>query len=126
MRIPPGLYRLMAYSCICVLFINSLYGQSLLFSKLDASHGLSDNNARTLAIDKNGFLWIGTSQGLNLYDGYAVRTYFREHNPELASDIIVEVKCDSKNNIWIGTPEAVSWLDINRRFHRVALDHTIQ
>ncbi|RYY29738.1 MAG: GAF domain-containing protein [Chitinophagaceae bacterium] len=125
MEISRKLYRLLAYSCICLLFANTLYGQSLLFSKLNASHGLSDNNARTLTIDKNGFLWIGTSQGLNLYDGYNVRPYFREHNPELASDVIVEVKADSKNNVWIGTPDGVSWLDKNRRFHRVTLEDTL-
>ncbi|HTE25304.1 two-component regulator propeller domain-containing protein [Flavitalea sp.] len=126
MRISRKLYRLLAYSCICLLHINMLYGQSLLFSKLNASHGLSENNARTLTIDKNGFLWIGTSQGLNLYDGYTVRTYFKEHNPELPSDVIVEVKADSKNNVWIGTPEGASWLDKNRRFHRVTINDTLQ
>ena len=120
------LYRFMTFGCICMFFTNMVYGQSLLFSKLNASHGLSDNNARTLTIDKNGFLWIGTSQGLNLYDGYAVRTYFKEHNPELPSDFIVEVKADSKNNVWIGTPEGATWLDKNRRFHRVTLEDTLQ
>ncbi|MHA4843149.1 two-component regulator propeller domain-containing protein [Flavitalea antarctica] len=126
MSIPVRLYRLVAYSCICLLSFNRLYGQSLLFSKLNATHGLSENNARTLTIDKNGFLWIGTSQGLNLYDGYKIRTYFKEHNPELPSDVIVEVKADSKNNIWIGTPEGASWLDKNRRFHRVTLNDTLK
>src|SRR5687768_13143731 len=48
MRFCHPLYRFLTYSCICMLFTNMLYGQSLLFSKLNASHGLSDNNARTL------------------------------------------------------------------------------
>jgi ligand-binding sensor domain-containing protein/putative methionine-R-sulfoxide reductase with GAF domain len=120
------LYRFLTYSCICLFGFSGLYGQSLLFSRINTSHGLSDNNARTLTIDKNGFLWIGTSQGLNLYDGYTVTTFVKEHNPELASDVIIEVKADSKNNIWIGTPEGSSWLDKNRAFHRITLGDTIK
>ncbi|RYG06102.1 MAG: GAF domain-containing protein [Chitinophagaceae bacterium] len=121
----PLLYWLVTY-CICLLLTNGLYGQSFLFSKINAAHGLSDNNARTLAIDKNGFLWIGTSQGLNMYDGYTVTTYLKEHNRELPSDLILEVKSDSRNNIWIGTNQGASWLDKNRRFHRITLDDTVR
>jgi len=123
---PRTLYRLLTYSCIGLLLINGLYGQSFLFSKINTSHGLSDNNARTITIDKNGFLWIGTSQGLNVYDGYSVTTFLKEHNPELAGDLILEVKSDSKNRVWIGTPEGTSWLDKNRRFHRVTLEDTLK
>ncbi|RYF97183.1 MAG: GAF domain-containing protein, partial [Chitinophagaceae bacterium] len=119
------LYVILAYSCISLFFENGLYGQSLLFSKINTSHGLSDNNARTLTIDKNGFLWIGTSQGLNMYDGYSVVSYFKEQNPELASDLILEVRADSDNMVWIGTPDGASWLDKNRSFHRIVIADTL-
>ncbi len=120
------LYPLLSICCIGLLCAGHLPAQTFLFSKLSASQGLSDNNARALAIDKNGFLWIGTSQGLNKYDGYNVNTYLREHNPELASDIILDVKCDGQDRIWIGTPEGASWLDQRRILRRVALNDTLQ
>ncbi len=119
------LCRSLTYCCGLLLLASQVSAQTFLFSKLTTSNGLSDNNARALTIDKNGFLWIGTSQGLNKYDGYNVNTYLKEHNSNLASDIITDVKCDSKNRIWIGTPSGASWLDQNRSFHRVILEDSI-
>jgi ligand-binding sensor domain-containing protein/putative methionine-R-sulfoxide reductase with GAF domain len=40
--------------------------------------------------------------------------------------MILELKADSKNRVWIGTPEGASWLDKNRNFHRVTLEDTIK
>ncbi|RYY28028.1 MAG: GAF domain-containing protein [Chitinophagaceae bacterium] len=119
-------YWLISLCCVCMLCAGHTHAQSFLFSKLTASHGLSDNNARALVIDNNGFLWIGTSQGLNKYDGYNVNTYLKEHNPDLASDMILDVKCDKLNRIWIGTPEGASWLDQRRIFRRVILGDSIK
>lgn len=101
-------------------------GQSLLFSNLNTSDGLSDNNARSITIDKNGFLWIGTSRGLNVYDGYNIVSFFKERHPEMPSNVILHLITDSHNRIWIGTPSGAAWLDENRRFHRVSVSDTIQ
>jgi len=78
-----------------------------------------------MAIDKNGFLWVGTFNGLNLYDGYGVTTYTREDFPELASNNIIHITCDSRNRLWLASLEGVSWLDEKRKIHRVLLQDTI-
>lgn len=76
-------------------------------------------------IDKKGFLWIGTVSGLNVYDGYTVTSYKRNTQPEMASNNIIHLTCDSRNRVWLGTPDGVTWLDENRKFHRVILQDTI-
>ena len=112
-------------ACLLTLACNALRAQSILFSHLNTSHGLSDNYARSIAVDNNGFLWIGTSAGLNVYDGYAVTTYHQDRYPALASDIILHLACDSRNRVWIGTPAGASWLDDRRNFHRVTILDTL-
>ena len=96
------------------------------FNHLNTSNGLSDNNVRCMAVDHNGFLWIGTVDGLNRYDGYGITTYTREKEPALASDYISDIYCDDqRHRLWIANFSGASWLDDNRRFHKVILNDTI-
>ena len=78
-----------------------------------------------VAIDKNGYLWIGTVDGLNVYDGYVVTSFKKESHPEIASNNVIHLTCDSKNRIWLGTHDGITWMDENRKFHRVILEDTI-
>lgn len=102
--------------------VSIAHSQSMLFSRLNTSQGLSENNARCLTIDKNGFLWIGTSDGLNVYDGYTTTSFHKQDFPALSSNVILHLITDSRNRIWIGTPDGANWLDENRNFHSVKLD----
>jgi len=71
---------------------------------LTIKDGLSDGSVTCLLQDKKGFIWIGTSDGLNKYDGYQISVY--KHNPQQANSIGSNfIRClyeDSKNNLWIG------------------------
>jgi len=109
----------------CFLFLVSAKAQPLSFHNVNTSDGLSENNVRSVAIDKNGYLWIGTVDGLNVYDGYVVTTFKKETHPEIASNNVIHLTCDSKNRIWLGTHEGITWMDENRKFHRVILQDTI-
>jgi ligand-binding sensor domain-containing protein/putative methionine-R-sulfoxide reductase with GAF domain len=120
------LKRITLYGVCWLLALSaSVQGQSLLFSRLNSSNGLSDNNARCIAIDNNGFLWIGTNAGLNVYDGYKVTTFTRDRHPEMASDLVLHLISDSHNRIWMGFQEGAAWLDEDRKFHRILLYDSI-
>jgi ligand-binding sensor domain-containing protein/putative methionine-R-sulfoxide reductase with GAF domain/anti-sigma regulatory factor (Ser/Thr protein kinase) len=109
----------------CFLLLIKTGAQPLSFHHVNTSDGLSENNVRSVAIDKSGYLWIGTVDGLNVYDGYAVRSFKKDNYPEMASNDVIHLTCDSKNRIWFGSYEGVTWLDEKRKFHRVVLNDTV-
>lgn len=82
----------------------------LAFDKLSISDGLSNNSVSSIIQDKEGFIWIGTSEGLNRYDGSAFRKF--EHDPAQPSSLIHNaITCqfvDVDGNLWIGTNEGIS------------------
>ncbi|MFZ9388222.1 MAG: two-component regulator propeller domain-containing protein [Chitinophagaceae bacterium] len=101
-------------------------GQETVFSNISTINGLSDNFIRSIETDQNGFLWIGTNEGLNSYDGYSVTHYSQESFPEIPDKTIIHLFCDSRNRVWMGSKEGVAWADENRRFHRLFLQDTIR
>ncbi len=96
--------------------------QNLTFHHLHKSNGLSSYAATCAVTDKNGFLWIGTNNGLNRYDGKTVDIYLKNNEPSLLSNQIAELFCDSYNRIWVCTPQGVSMVDSNRQFHIIKPD----
>jgi ligand-binding sensor domain-containing protein/serine phosphatase RsbU (regulator of sigma subunit) len=92
-----------------ILFLNLgfVYSQNseINISKFSIEDGLSQNQISDIIQDSNGFLWIGTQDGLNKYDGYSFKVY--RHNPLDSNSISSNrIKCiieDYMGNIWIGT-----------------------
>jgi len=109
----------------CFLVLIKTEAQTVSFHHVNTSDGLSENNVRSVAIDKNGFLWIGTIDGLNVYDGYTVTAYKKEDHAEMASNNVIHLTCDSRNRIWLGTTEGITWVDARRNFHRVILNDSV-
>lgn len=73
------------------------------FRRFSVDEGLSNNRVHSICQDKFGFLWFGTSDGLNRYDGYANKIY--KHSSDEASIISNDIRvtfCDSHGNLWIG------------------------
>lgn len=67
--------------------------------------GLSQNRITTTFTDQRGFLWVGTIDGLNRFDGYDFRIYryVPMDSSSLSSDYIRCITEDSFGNLWIGT-----------------------
>ena len=67
--------------------------------------GLSQGYISGITQDHFGFMWLGTFNGLNRYDGYKTTTY--THDPDdsnsISGDNITTVLTDSKNRLWVGT-----------------------
>jgi len=84
---------------------SSSLGQSINFEHLAVEQGLSQNNITCILQDTYGFLWIGTEDGLNKYDGYKF-TVFR-HDPDdsssLKSNWITSLYEDQSGVLWITT-----------------------
>lgn len=80
---------------------------------LNIESGLSQSLVSALLVDEYGFLWIGTQDGLNKYDGYSFTKY--RNNPldtaSLCNNNINAICEDANGNLWIGTREGLSFLN---------------
>ena len=95
-----------------IFFINFLgimnvvsFSQNVKFKKISIDDGLSQASVNALFQDSEGFIWIGTQDGLNRYDGYHIKTFKTDQNNEnsLSSN---EINClfeDKNGIIFIGT-----------------------
>lgn len=77
----------------------------LRFERLTLENGLSQNAVLALFQDRQGFLWIGTQDGLNRYDGYGYTIYKNDpQNPNsLSQNSILAILQDRQGNLWAGT-----------------------
>lgn len=75
------------------------------FVHLTRDQGLSDNTVEAIAEDRRGFMWFGTADGLNRYDGQSFVTYrHRADDPTSLSDsFIFSLFLDSAGDFWVGT-----------------------
>jgi signal transduction histidine kinase/DNA-binding response OmpR family regulator/ligand-binding sensor domain-containing protein len=92
----------------CTLFfLNQLIYAQWRLNQIAGEDGLSQNTIRSIIQDKNGFIWIGTYNGINKYDGYTMHHYnYVASNKGLSSNIIVKLFEDREGYIWAGTTDA--------------------
>ncbi|MGB7136066.1 MAG: two-component regulator propeller domain-containing protein [Acidobacteriaceae bacterium] len=70
--------------------------------------GLPENSVQAIAQTTNGFLWMGTQEGLTRFDGAHFVTYTRHSAGGLASDFIQALAADPDGSLWIGTNSGLS------------------
>ena len=85
---------------------------------------LSDNKFQAICEDMSGFIWIGTENGLNRYDGYNFRQFFHDDNDSLSllSNYIRSLYTDKDGTLWIGTNRGLQYLNPSEKtFHTVPI-----
>ncbi|MFV8465510.1 hybrid sensor histidine kinase/response regulator transcription factor [Flavobacterium sp. LB1P62] len=91
------------FSLLVSAVFTPCFGQSqVLFNKINQTNGLSNDRVRSIVKEKNGFVWIGTENGLNRYDGNKIKTYNKQ-NSVLSANDISDLLIDHKGKIWIAT-----------------------
>jgi ligand-binding sensor domain-containing protein/signal transduction histidine kinase/DNA-binding response OmpR family regulator len=100
------------FLCLVLLLalpeVASANSENLRFTNLTMENGLSSNNffaSDTILQDSRGYLWFGTIDGLNRYDGYEFKHYRHQaSNPEsLTSNFIQAIFEDSQAGLWVLT-----------------------
>ena len=100
--------KLLAY-IFCAILTSNLFGQinstSFNFNHFTTQNGLSSNSINTIIQDKKGFLWLGTEDGLNRFDGYTFKVYRnkRGNKNSLSNNFIWSLCEDNDGMIWIAT-----------------------
>ncbi|GAO42291.1 hybrid sensor histidine kinase/response regulator transcription factor [Flavihumibacter petaseus] len=77
---------------------------------LGIEQGLSNNAVRCIFKDHSGFMWFGTYDGLNRYDGNSFKTFrniFRDTN-SLVNNWVTAIAEDRQFNVWVGTRQGIS------------------
>ena len=87
-----------------------LYFDRILSENMRIEKGLSQNTVNSILQDSDGFMWFGTWDGLNRYDGYEFLLYNKEHGLSNENIRSIHQKGDT---LWIGTEEGLSLLDMS-------------
>jgi len=79
--------------------------RNIQLSTLSVSDGLSQATVNAIAQDRQGFVWFGTQEGLNRYDGYEFKVYQKDSAQphSLSHDWVWTVYADNHGRLWVGT-----------------------
>ncbi len=86
------------------------------FNNLTIKDGLTSNIITCIYQDSKGYMWIGTQDGLNKYNGNIVIPYKYEKNnsKSLTSTCITSINEDAYGNIWVGTDSGLNIINVNK------------
>lgn len=129
LRIFPDLFltKLSVFFILGLSYFSTLYSSNqgidptnLLFRYLTLEDGLPNNKVNAVTMDKDGFMWFGTNDGVCRYDGLSFKDYALDHlsgNLARTSQISV-IKNDSRGNLLIGTYSLFRYNSITDRIER--------
>lgn len=102
-------------SLLLSLFRTGAQNQPMEFEEINSLQGLSHSTIYDITEDSNGFMWFGTREGLNKYDGYQIIKYYSndpgieksQNNSELLDN---EINClfASKGGLYVGTQKGLN------------------
>jgi ligand-binding sensor domain-containing protein/AraC-like DNA-binding protein len=111
--------KIIKYIILAFLFLavsESCYSKNgtIRFQKLNTADGLNSNVVYALFQDSKGFIWMGTKEGINLYDGYSIRSFSlpTEVYKNIAHQRINSICEDQLGNIWFGTSNGIIQKDV--------------
>jgi ligand-binding sensor domain-containing protein/signal transduction histidine kinase len=70
-------------------------------------NGLPQNTVHSIAQTRDGYIWIGTEEGLARFDGVKFTVFDKQNTPQLKSNYIRALLADSQGALWIGTAEGL-------------------
>lgn len=122
------LFFLFSTFCYCALTFSQVDKYSIKFENIGIRNGLSYSIVSGIAEDKKGFIWLGTQQGLNRYDGYEFKTYTTGPGRNfLSKQWISRIYKDKYEQLWIRFKGGgIDRLDIqNECFYKYKVDSLI-
>lgn len=109
--------RVRLFFLVVLFFLSqhTLFGQNnpYQFYNLDINNGLSNNQINCIFRDSNGFMWFGTTSGLNRYDGYKFRVFKNDSRDtnSIAQNFVSNIFEGPENKMWVLTHNYFSIYD---------------
>jgi signal transduction histidine kinase/ligand-binding sensor domain-containing protein/DNA-binding response OmpR family regulator len=108
-------FKLYIFVILFNILSRQAYAQTDLykFSHLDITNGLSDNQVNCIFKDEKGFVWFGTTSGLDRYDGYQFRIFRHsaKDNHSLSENHVLSIDEGPAKSLWIFTHDGISIYD---------------
>lgn len=100
---------------ICVSFITNVSYANLdnfTFNNKNIEQGISQSTIEVIFQDSKGYIWLGTNDGLNRYNGYEYKIYnYEENQNSISHNGITDIVEDEDHNIWVSTVKGVNKID---------------
>lgn len=98
---------------VLLLFFFNGTSQPRRFKQLTSSDGISQSEVYSFLEDSRGFIWFGTIDGLNKYDGYKIEIFNTNKNDphSLSNNTVRSLAEDQAGRIWIGTDDGLNVYD---------------
>ena len=81
---------------------SGLAAEDILFNRLGVQDGLSSNEITCILKDRKGFMWLGTTSGVNRFDGYEFKHYkYKESGLPFREEHVSELQETADGRIWI-------------------------
>jgi ligand-binding sensor domain-containing protein/signal transduction histidine kinase len=113
----PFLCGALIASVILMLRPQVLNAQEIEFKRLSIENGLSQTGVNCVLQDQRGFMWFGTQDGLNMYDGYTFSIF--RHDPSdsnsIADNYISSLFEDRSGRLWVGTYGGLNLFDVKTK-----------
>ncbi|MCP4220573.1 MAG: hypothetical protein GY765_38455, partial [bacterium] len=110
----------MLWALVVALFFGfhlTARSENIRFRHINVDHGLTTNTVFCIFQDSRGFMWFGTEDGLNRYDGYDFNIYRSDAgNPATLSHNYIQVIYESPVSpdiLWVGTTEGLNKFNRN-------------
>lgn len=111
------LFRLFTVFFPLFAFSQAPEAKDVLFSPFFAEKNLSSRNITCFFQDHNGYMWIGTEDGLNFFNGKTIHVFKHDRldKNSLTDNLIGSICEDQQGSIWIGTAYGISKLNPDKR-----------
>lgn len=106
--------RYIFFTLMYLLLLSAWPAKAQLYIKnkvLTIKDGLSDNRVTCFYQDPTGFMWIGTKNGLNRYDGRHFRIFKPDQANGISNEIINDITGTSDGKIWVATMNGLNMFD---------------
>ncbi len=97
------------------------------FQHLTTDHGLSHDLVHSIVKDKQGFMWFGTLNGLNRFDGFQFKTFRHNKNDStsIPHNTVIDLVCDTSGFLWMSTGNGICRYDpFKQNFKTIPLHDT--